>query len=114
LKNEQIIGACGLVCNNCDIYEASTNREIALNIANWFKKERNLDVKIEDIGCNGCKGDREKHWSPDCWILQCCVHNRGLEFCCECDEFPCEKLVEWANESERYSDALQRLEEMKE
>lgn len=111
-KNE-IIGVCGLICTGCDILEASTNPEIAQKIADWFKKERNTDVKLEDICCLGCKGDRTKHWSADCWILQCCVDKKGLEFCSECEDFPCDKLVEWAKEDKRYEEALNRLKEMK-
>jgi len=112
-KKDELIGVCGLICSGCDILEASNNPEIAQKIADWFKKERNKDVKLEDICCLGCKGDRTKHWSADCWILQCCVDKKGLEFCSECEEFPCDKLVEWSKESERYKEALNRLKEMK-
>ncbi|MCK4232801.1 DUF3795 domain-containing protein [candidate division WOR-3 bacterium] len=111
-KND-IIGVCGIICSGCDILEASTNPEKAQNIVDWFKKGRNTDVKLEDICCQGCKGDRAKHWSVDCWILQCCVDEKGLESCSECEEFPCKKLVEWAKGSERYEEALNRLKEMK-
>ena len=34
------------------------------------------------------------HWSPDCWILECCVDKKKLEFCYECEDFPCDKLTE--------------------
>jgi hypothetical protein len=54
-----------------------------------------------------------KHWSADCWILQCCVDKKGLEFCSDCDEFPCEKLVEWSKGCEGYGKALERLKEMR-
>ena len=109
----KMIAVCGLICTGCDIMEATNNPEIAKGIANWFKNELKEDVKPEDITCAGCKGDRDIHWSADCWILKCCVDDKGLEFCSECGDFPCDKLVDWSKENGRYAEALDRLNEMK-
>jgi len=54
------------------------------------------------------------HWSADCWILKCCVDDKGLQFCYQCDGFPCERLSGRANESKRYDQALYRLHRMRE
>ncbi|HCL90977.1 MAG TPA: hypothetical protein DHW70_06620 [Candidatus Atribacteria bacterium] len=112
-KHNQLIAACGLNCKECDIFQAPNNPEIAQEIVDWFKKEKDTEVKIEDIRCLGCKDDRTKHWSPDCWILKCCVDKKGLEFCYECEDFPCEKLNQWGKGSKGYEEALNRLKEMK-
>ena len=109
----QMIAVCGLKCHKCDILEATEDPKMAQEIADWFKRERNEVVKLEDIHCSGCKGDRSKHWSAECWILQCCVDKKGLQFCHQCDEFPCDKLAEWSKGSNRYREALNRLEGMK-
>jgi hypothetical protein len=109
----QMIAACGIECFKCDILQASNDPKMAQYIADWFKKERNEVVKLEDIRCAGCKSDRTKHWSPDCWILKCCADDKGLEFCNECNEFPCAKLVEWSKTDKGYAAALNRLKEMK-
>lgn len=111
--DKNMIGACGLICEGCDIMEASHNKDISERIAKWFGEELDIEVKPEDIHCQGCRGDREIHWSANCWILKCCVDDRGFDFCYECPEFPCEKLVEWSEENERYGEALERLREMK-
>jgi hypothetical protein len=112
-KENQMIAVCGLLCNKCDIFQATHNPGIAQKIADWFKKERGVDVKSEDVRCAGCRGDRKKHWSPDCWILECCVDKKGLQFCYECKEFPCEKLVQWSKTGKEYGEALNRLKQMK-
>ena len=112
IEKSQMIAVCGLNCSGCDIFRASDNPEIAQRIVNWFKEEKHMDVKIEDIHCLGCREDRTKHWSPDCWILRCCVDKKGLEFCYQCKDFPCEKLSEWAKENEKYKKALNQLKEM--
>ena len=112
-QENKMIAVCGLDCNECDIFQAPNNPEIARQIVDWFKKERDAEVKIEDIRCLGCRGDRIKHWSPDCWILKCCIDKKGLEFCYQCEDFPCEKLVGRAKGSKKYGEALNRLKEMK-
>ena len=63
--------------------------------------------------CTGCHGDREVHWSADCWILACCVDERGLANCSECMEFACDRLEEWAGQNDGYRTALARLREMR-
>lgn len=63
--------------------------------------------------CLGCRGDRSTHWSLDCWILKCCVDERGPELCCEYHDFPCEQLGEWAAQSAGYTEALNRLHRMR-
>lgn len=112
-KENQMIAVCGLVCSECDIFEATSNAETAQKIVDWFKKEKDMEVKIEEIRCLGCKGDRSKHWSSDCWILKCCVDEKGLQLCNECEDFPCEKLSEWGKENKDYEDALNRLKKMR-
>ena len=111
---DEMIAVCGLDCGGCDIRMAATDKEMAQKIADWFKKKLNEEVKLEDIQCSWCRGDREKHWSPDCWILQCCVDEKGLSYCHECDDFACEKLEEWGRSSEKYQEGLDRLKRMKE
>lgn len=112
MSSDKMIAVCGLECHKCDIREATNDPKVAGEIVDWFKKELNQAVKPEDIHCMGCKGDRAKHWSADCWILRCCVDDKGLEYCYECDEFPCQKLTQWSKSSERYKEALDRLRRM--
>ena len=110
--DDKMIAVCGLVCDGCDIMEAATNTELAQRIADWFKRELNKEVKPEQIHCAGCKGNRDVHWDAECWILRCCVDQKGLDFCYQCDEFPCDRLSEWAGQNDRYGEALDRLRSM--
>jgi len=111
-RHKPLMGACGLDCQPCDIRQATSDSEVACEISDWFKEQRGEEVKPEDIHCAGCKGDRAKHWPADCWILLCCVDKKRLEFCYECQTFPCDKLDEWAKGSRRYGEALSQLQKM--
>lgn len=120
LKNE-MIGVCGLDCGSCDIRKAPHDPEAAQRIIAWFKKEGWLkeneginEIIERRMYCKGCRDDRSVHWSPDCWILECCVDDKGHKFCYECNTFPCEQLSEWAKQNDSYGQALHRLKEMKE
>ena len=81
----------------------------------WLEEGEGVDeVLARGPHCLGCRGDRSKHWSANCWILQCCVDEKGLASCHACDAFPCERLVEWSKESPEYAEALNRLQSMRE
>jgi len=117
----QMIAVCGLDCENCDIRKVPTDAEAAQRIVAWFKEmgwlkesEGVAEVIERAMYCRGCRGDRSVHWSADCWILQCCVDDKGLAFCYECEVFPCGQLSEWAKENTSYTQALARLRQMRE
>jgi len=112
-ESERLIAACGLDCTDCDMRQAATNPETQRKFAIWFKENRSLDVKPETIRCSWCKGDRSDHWSPDCWILKCCVDEKGLAHCSQCEVFPCPRLMEWSRKNDRYGQALARLSSMR-
>jgi len=107
--SEALIACCGLDCSECDMRKAAKDPEMQRDFARWFKEKLGKDVDPADIGCTWCRGDREGHWSPDCWILECCVGTHGRENCSTCPEFPCDRLRDWAAQNERYTAALERL-----
>lgn len=107
------IAVCGLDCaNECDIYQAAHDPAAAQRLVERFRARGRADAKVEWFQCQGCRGERSKCWSDDCWIWQCCVAERKLASCAQCAGFPCDRLVEWAAGSERYTRALERLRAM--
>ena len=117
---ERINAVCGLECHRCDLYRAGFDREAAERLAGWWRSEGWLaegegadKVMAMAPHCLGCRGDREKHWSPTCHLLKCCMDDKGLSNCAECDEFGCEALTTWAQGNDKYAGGLGRLEEMR-
>jgi len=118
-SKKELIAVCGLDCGPCDIRKAPNDPEAATRIVAWFKKEGWLkenegiaEVVKRDMYCKGCKGDRSVHWSPDCWILKCCVDDKGHEFCYQCNIFPCDRLLDRVKKDGHYRQALDRLKKM--
>lgn len=115
-----LISVCGLDCSVCPLYNIPTNKKVAENMISWFKKEKWLkedeglkEVLEKGMYCKSCHGDRSIHWSPDCWILKCCVDDKKLNRCSECNDFPCDRLVDWSKKDKKYGQALERLKSMK-
>ena len=104
-SREWFFTPCGLDCSSCSIH-LRTPEEL-----NYWRKQK---VDLDKIRCDGCRSDRKyNHWSPDCKILNCCVYERGLEFCFQCEDFPCKKIEEWGKEFKHHERAVKRLHEMK-
>jgi len=120
LHEERLIAVCGLDCTDCDIRRVPTDADAAQRMVWWFrdmgwlKQDEGVAEIIErSMYCQCCHGDRSVHWSADCAILTCCVDKKGLEFCYECDDFVCERLNDWAQRDPKYTEALQRLQSMR-
>ena len=68
MERVNALAPCGVFCGACPSYEKS---------------------------CYGCASEdrdqaRQSKWS--CSIRNCCYHEKGLDFCIECEEFPCLKI----------------------
>ncbi|MEW6620143.1 MAG: DUF3795 domain-containing protein [bacterium] len=66
-EEQKLIGACGLDCYLCPRFHT---------------KDRNK--------CPGCKLIETNTW---CGIFQCCVLQKYLVTCADCEEYPCERLL---------------------
>ncbi len=111
-RRASFIAVCGLDCAACNIYRALRDPAVAQELAEHFRSHGHPDAQPGWFHCDGCRGERGKCWSGDCWIWQCCAGERKLEYCHQCGEFPCQRLQEWAAKSDRYTAALERLKGM--
>lgn len=119
------IAACGLDCETCSIRRAPFDDASLEECISWYREmdwlksgEGKPEILERRLYCKGCLGDRSLHWSVgedgtvSCWILDCCVDQRGLRFCSQCDVFPCDRLTEWSKKNDAYAEAYARLRRM--
>jgi len=114
--NDDGRAVCGLNCIDCPVYRATFDSNAASLLLSWFK-EMNVIHRHQDVDdlmeagpyCKGCRGPRNKHWSADCFILNCCVDNKKLASCYLCDEFPCKDLKQWSTQDRKYTNAFEYL-----
>jgi hypothetical protein len=116
MAEPEMISACGLDCEPCAIRRFPFDEAAASKVVAWYRKmgwlredEGVAEAVARKMGCRGCQGDREVHWSADCWILRCCVDEKGLQHCAECSDFPCDRLAERSKTDESYGRAFARL-----
>jgi hypothetical protein len=115
----QLIAPCGLDCSICPLQATTLSGGEPVGLfATLIKlgaitKAEMPGEASQGLCCPTCRGDRVLQWSATCRIRQCCVDDKGLEYCSECDGFPCERLRDWAMSSTRCADALNRLHSMR-
>ncbi len=107
--------ACGINCNECDLYKAEHDMKAAEALVDWFKgrgwikpdEGAEAVMKMAPL-CKGCWGECDVHWSGDCDLRLCC-EQKELYSCGDCDDFPCENYKEWANEDNHHKKAMEYL-----
>ena len=115
----EMMAVCGLDCETCDIRLVPIDPDAAQRVVAWFhemawlkENEGVAEIIEREMHCRGCREDRSLHWSPECPLLICCVDEKSLEHCAQCDEFVCEKLEAFASDSEAHREAVERLKEI--
>jgi len=103
---KNLTAPCGKDCFNCPLYIGEENKENR----NAFLKRNNIPA--DKYQCKGCRDNAG--FCPGLGILgidgHCkmfaCIQQKNVEFCFECDEFPCERLQPVADRAERVPHSL--------
>jgi hypothetical protein len=92
---EKMVAYCGIVCNDCRAFIATqkNDTELKKEVAKKWSTEKE-PLKPEDIDCGGCLATRQRlfKFCGTCAVRRC-GHEKGVENCAYCREFPCEKLT---------------------
>ncbi len=103
-----ILAPCGLNCHKCFAYSEGEIRMLSarlqerlgsfnryaerfsafLPVFENYPSFKKLLAYFAQGNCNGCRKDTCKY--PNCGVIAC-YKQRGVDFCFQCDEFPCEK-----------------------
>ncbi len=101
-------GYCGLSCGKCLFFRegeirqhAEKLQELLGNFDRFAERFSSFDetfthypqfkkflAHLAAAGCGGCRSGACRY--PDCGV-QPCASERGLDFCFQCEAFPCEK-----------------------
>ena len=99
MKDKKALTApCGLDCFNCEIYEEN----ITPQFVQYFQEK--MGVAPEDVPCRGCRQQDGQHFhlpKEGCATLDC-AKAKGVEFCSDCQEFPCALLAPLADGAGTY------------
>ena len=91
---------CGRDCFNCPVYLAGQNEKMQRIVS------KKLDIPIEKAVCRGCRAENGKipflNMTNSCKILKC-TDEKGIGFCCECEDFPCDLLHPLAHLADKFA-----------
>ncbi len=92
----EMTAPCGLDCFNCHFYLAHDNPE-SMKVLETLYRQNGWPIEV--MLCKGCKPEGGL---PDCRRIgmnksdpcpaYACTKEKGIDFCCDCDEFPCDIL----------------------
>ena len=95
----QMTAPCGLDCFNCPMYLANKNEKLRNVIA------EKLNIPLEMAVCRGCRNESGTiaflNMTEPCSVYKC-SENRGINFCCDCFEFPCDHLHPYADKASQF------------
>jgi hypothetical protein len=89
---------CGIYCGACAVINAIKSDKL-----DDFAKKHNY--KPDELECYGCKITQTAATKDRCGFLDCAI-NKGIEFCFECDEYPCDKLKAFKEDKHPHHSAI--------
>jgi hypothetical protein len=91
--DEKVLAAvCGLYCEACTLFIATKEDPARLK-----KLSERFHLSEEEMKCYGCRSDKRGPYCQKCKMISC-VAERGVEFCSECEEYPCNELKQFQSE----------------
>jgi len=90
---KQLCATCGLFCPACSIYIGTKEEPGRLkNIADRHQ------VSPNDLECNGCRSEKRSYWCYEICQIKPCADKKGVDFCIECNEYPCNIIRDFQKE----------------
>jgi len=84
--DKKLAAVCGLFCPSCIIFIATHEDPEKLRM---IAEDR--QVAVEDVECDGCRAERCNYYCKTCRLYHCAA-GKGIDFCGECADYPCEDL----------------------
>lgn len=85
-SGKQYAAVCGLYCQACSWFIATAEDPERLK-----KQAARLNWSAEEGSCHGCRSGKRLPYCDQCRMFACAA-DRGIDVCCECEEYPCEFL----------------------
>ena len=99
---KNLTAPCGRDCFNCPFYLSKENSEFKSAFA------KRAGIPIEKATCDGCRniqGNCEAlklyGFNGNCATFKC-SKEKQVEFCFDCNEFPCDKLYPLADKADKF------------
>ena len=94
-SNPTALTMCGYKCDLCKAYSKNIKKNDKRKMLyQVWNKYYDLDIKQEDIYCDGCRcKKRDAKRIDDNCPVRACVIDKKLHSCMDCNEYPCDKFL---------------------
>ncbi len=90
----RLIAPCGLACSDCPMHLAKDSPGLKISLSD------KLGIPIEKVACGCCRDEHgviNCNEATSCCAVFSCSEEKGVEFCCDCADFPCERYQPYAD-----------------
>ena len=105
--DKKMAAVCGLYCEACSWFISTTEDPERLK---RLSAERNWSV--EESRCYGCRSEKRLPYCGQC-KMSICAEKRGIDFCSECEAFPCDDLKQFQSAMPHRIELWRNLERIK-
>jgi hypothetical protein len=85
--DKRLAAVCGLFCPACGIFIGTREDPARLEAT-----ARRFQRSLEEMQCNGCRSEKRCFYCETKCTMAKCAAAKGVDFCGECAEYPCEDL----------------------
>ncbi len=92
--DKNLAAVCGLFCPACHIFIGTTE-----DPARLAAMARRFQRSLEEMQCNGCRSEKRCFYCETKCMMAKCASAKGVKFCGDCAEYPCEDLRKFQAEA---------------
>jgi hypothetical protein len=109
VPDKRLAAVCGLFCPACTVFIGTREDPKRLQkMSERFKKP------VEELQCDGCRSEKRCFYCKERCTMGKCSQEKGVDFCGECNEYPCEDLKAFQAEAPHRIELWKSQERIKE
>jgi len=105
--DKTLAAVCGLFCEACTLFIAT--QEDPARLKGFAAR---FQVSEETVKCYGCRSAKRGPYCQICKMFSCAAE-RGIDFCSECEDYPCSDLKQFQSERPHRIELWDDLEQIK-
>ena len=106
---KELTAVCGLFCPSCTVYIGTAEDPDRLKVI-----ADHYGTGAEVWECHGCRSGKRSYFCENKCKMVACAAEKGIDFCGECEEYPCEELRTFQKERPHRLELWEAQERIKE
>ncbi len=94
MESTHLIAPCGMACGDCPMHLAKDSPGLKISLSD------KQGIPIENVACDCCREEKGviccNEMTSPCDVFTC-SQEKGVQFCCDCKDFPCDRYQPYAD-----------------